>query len=163
MWLSIFVPLSNWVCLFSVRNVICDFNHRTKSICTMLIWLILRLQITLLSGGDIWFIFRLHQRNIAHVDGCDKHNNLRSLLKYLVWLFARILRSKESDMWKSWNLINRKKFLYTNFLKLEYVLLWPMFNLGLKVAQIWYLSSEIQGFGILSLALRKGLKPLNLR
>ena len=49
-------------------------------------------------------------------------------------------------MQKSWNLAKRKKNLFTNFSKLEYVLLWPMFNFGLKVAQIWDLSSEIQVF-----------------
>ena len=101
---------------------------------------------SLLSGRDIWFNFRLHQWNIAHVDGCDKRNNLGSIWKYLVWLFARKLRSKEADMWKSWNSIKQKKILYINFLKLEYVLLWPMVDFCLKVAQIWDLLTEIQGF-----------------
>ena len=47
---------------------------------------------------------------------------------------------------------NEKKNHYINFSKLEYVLLWPMVNFRLKVAQIWDLSSEIQGFEALARA-----------
>ena len=47
-------------------------------------------------------------------------------------------------MQKSWNLGKQKLFCFTNFFKLEYLLLWPMVNFPLKVSR--GLSSKIEGF-----------------
>ena len=54
-----------------------------------------------------------------------------------------ILMKNGTDLW---NLAKQKLFYYTKFFKPEYLLLWPMVNFPLKVAQTWGLSSEIQGF-----------------
>ena len=53
-------------------------------------------------------------------------------------------------MQRSWILVKQEKYLCTNFLKLKYVLLWPMVNFCLKLAQIWDLSSGIQGFEVIA-------------
>ena len=59
---------------------------------------------------------------------------------------ARKLRSKEATWSKNENSVKPKTVCYINFLKKDYLLLWPMVNFRLKATQNWDLWSEIQGF-----------------
>ena len=65
----------------------------------------------------------------------------------------------EATWSKSENLVKQKKIYFTNFSKLEYLLSWLMVNFCLRVALIWDLSSEIQGFEALAWARSKASNP----
>ena len=93
----------------------------------------------------------LTQKKMQKCRYCFKHPYKRwdwPFKFFFISLFSlsRYLRSKEANMQKSWNLAKQKLSYYTNFFKLEYLLLWPMVNFPLKVAQIWYLLFEIKWF-----------------
>ena len=49
---------------------------------------------------------------------------------------CEIIEVKGGHLVKKWEFGQTEKILIHNFLKLEYVLLWPMANFCLKVAQI---------------------------
>ena len=74
--------------------------------------------------------------SILMKSGIDPSN----FLHFSVWPL-KIFEVKGGRYAKKLEFGQKNFFRYTNFFKLEYLLLWPMVNFPLKVTQIWYLLS----------------------
>lgn len=70
------------------------------------------------------------------------------IFQRIQWPNCEIIEVKRGHLVKRWEFGETKKNLIINFSKVKYVLSWPKVNFCLKVAQIWYLWFEIQGFEV---------------